>query len=525
MKKIYLLMFALLCVVILSSCKEESEDNNTREITYIITWKNDNGEVLGETKVLQGQKPEYNENPIKDSTAEYSYEFNGWMPEIVEANSDATYTATYTETLRTYEITWNVDGKISTTTAKYGEVPKYNGTPTKEPTSFATYEFDGWDKEIAAISGNETYTAIFTEILNKYTVTWVNYDGAILETDLDIEYGTTPTFDGKTPIKEGIDTTYIFTGWNPMVEKVTGDATYTATYTEIKNEDMIPGIIPTLTADQKSILYGFYPQTYVSDETLIQTLNTLLPTNVNGWYLYEGIYYAKEIANVFKDANYTFDNGTAIVSGNTYWFKCEPIKWNILKNENGTYSLLSNVLLDAYSYHSTYTNRTEDGKKIYSNNYKYSDIRKWLNEEFYNVAFALNDKFITELFIDNSTITTESSDNSYVCENTKDKIYLLSYQDYFNVEYGFNNGNDTLSSSRQCKTTDYTRIKGVWYNNGDKNPSLKYYSSYWTRTPSSQYYYCAWNVNSGGHLSEYAVDGNTHGVRPAITITFTLINN
>ena len=54
-------MFALLCVVILSSCKEESEDNNTREITYNITWKNDNGEVLGETKVLQGQKPEYNE--------------------------------------------------------------------------------------------------------------------------------------------------------------------------------------------------------------------------------------------------------------------------------------------------------------------------------------------------------------------------------------------------------------------------------------------------------------------------------
>ena len=48
---------------------------------------------------------------------------------------------------------------------------------------------------------------------------------------------------------------------------------------------------------------------------------------------------------------------------------------------------------------------------------------------------------------------------------------------------------------------------------------LKYNGSYWTRSSTDEYSYCAWNVNSSGYLSKYAIDGNNHCIRPAIQIT------
>ena len=46
-----------------------------------------------------------------------------------------------------------------------------------------------------------------------------------------------------------------------------------------------------------------------------------------------------------------------------------------------------------------------------------------------------------------------------------------------------------------------------------------YLGSYWTRSATSEYYYTAWNVNSGGYLSTYTVDDASHCVRPCITIS------
>ena len=69
---------------------------------------------------------------------------------------------------------------------------------------------------------------------------------------------------------------------------------------------------------------------------------------------------------------------------------------------------------------------------------------------------------------------------------------------------------------RTATTTDYARAIGAWSNNKDN--AYKYNGSYWTRSPSSSFNYAAWNVNSGGALSEYAVDGASHSVRPCITI-------
>ena len=94
-------------------------------------------------------------------------------------------------------------------------------------------------------------------------------------------------------------------------------------------------------------------------------------------------------------------------------------------------------------------------------------------------------------------------------------MYLPSYQDYLKSSYGFENQTSTTSKSRQCKTSDYARARGAFTS---KSKGFENNGSYWTRSPSSEYAYCAWNVNSGGYLSSYAVDGNSHSVRPAISL-------
>ena len=101
-------------------------------------------------------------------------------------------------------------------------------------------------------------------------------------------------------------------------------------------------------------------------------------------------------------------------------------------------------------------------------------------------------------------------------DNTLDKVFLPSYKDYINTSFGFENDVNNVSSSRECKTTDYSRAMGAW-----SNEESKYLNNgtYWTRSPSSEYKYTSWIVNSAGYLTNYAVDGTSHCVRPAITIT------
>lgn len=358
-------------------------------------------------------------------------------------------------------------------------------------------------------------SSITSTIVKTYTVTWQNDDNSILEVDYNVVHGTLPSYDGETPTKNSDDDyIYVFKGWSPTISEVISDITYTATYESYSISKGTPGITPIISEDKTSIEYGFYPQSYVNDQTLIEKLNTLNYDTYN-WCLYEGNYYLKETANVFNGAtSYTFNDGTIIENQKEYWFKCETIKWNILSKNNNTYYLLSSTLLDAHDYYNNYANRTIESKTIYSNNYEYSDIRTWLNKDFYNTAFRFNNSYITSMNIDNSSNTTDNENNKYVCNNTIDKVTLLSYKDYLNSNYGFETNKDQTSKTRECLTTEYTRIKGAWY-----SESIKFASGYWTRSPSSEYSYCAYNVNSGGYLSSYAIDGSSHCVRPCITIT------
>jgi hypothetical protein len=271
---------------------------------------------------------------------------------------------------------------------------------------------------------------------------------------------------------------------------------------------------PILSEDGKTITYGLYPQTNINDSTLVSALNALTTPESNGWYLYDNEYYAKVSATPY-DSNYVFDNGTAIVSGTNYWFKCEPIVWHVLSYNNGEYYILSSVLLDAHCYYNSTSSRTIDGRTVYANNYKYSDIRTWLNNNFYNSAFALGNSHIQTTTVNNSASTTNNTSNSYACAITEDKVFLPSYRDYINSSYGFS----TLVSqtdTRYCRTTDWVRARGAYLYS--QTGTYANDGFYWTRSPRDDRSYYAWYVSYGGNLNSNRVDSTSRSVRPAITI-------
>lgn len=70
----------------------------------------------------------------------------------------------------------------------------------------------------------------------KYTITFQNYDGTVLQTS-EVISGTVPVYKGETPTREAdIAYTYEFCGWTPAPKAATANATYTASYTTTLNE-------------------------------------------------------------------------------------------------------------------------------------------------------------------------------------------------------------------------------------------------------------------------------------------------
>ncbi|MDO4939263.1 MAG: hypothetical protein Q4E54_04805 [Lachnospiraceae bacterium] len=220
---------------------EEPEEESATP-SYTVTWKNDDGKVLKTDKdVPEGTVPEYTgTTPTKKADAQFTYNFDKWYPEVTEVTEDVTYTATYTEELNHYTVTWvDWDGTEleKDEDVPYGATPSYEGqTPFREEDAQYIYTFDKWSPDITTVSKNVTYKATYTGTLQKYDVVWKNWDGEILKTDKDVEYGSVPIYDadGAVPTRPADgENTYSFLDWEPVLAYVTGDAEYTAKYKTI----------------------------------------------------------------------------------------------------------------------------------------------------------------------------------------------------------------------------------------------------------------------------------------------------
>ena len=340
--------------------------------------------------------------------------------------------------------------------------------------------------------------------------------------------------------------------------------TYTDSSVKTLDNDKIINLpdIPTYVREGDTIYFGRYPQTEEKSDEITAKLNSMVGTPENplndsewldyGYYIsnvkteymyyididlnndsqydYRGVYFnqyrPRAVDQESADSTSSQDNNGYFIN-TVYWFKYEPIKWDVLNILEGKAIISSSMLLDAQQFmfangvagdtinsHNGYDNR-------YLSAYDASDIRIWLNNNFYNDAFDVCDKkIINNTIVDNSYDTIGDIErnkldastinrDALLGTNTDDYVFLLSYEEvstYYKT-----------SNSRTIKTTDYCVSQGVDYYSNNKS------ADWWTRTPSTSLYQACYTTRSGNQ-----VDGtnNTYrkpvtmadGVKPAIII-------
>lgn len=261
--------------------------------------------------------------------------------------------------------------------------------------------------------------------------------------------------------------------------------------------------------------FGSYPQTYVNDEATINNLKTLENANDNRAILEydengDGVkekFMALEIDREVK----SISNGDIIKPGINY-FRFEPISWMILSDNNGEKKLFSEHVLDAspfeaegYDYFDV-----ENGINVRRyDDYSKSDIREFVTNDFYNIAFSESEKSqILTTFVDNSEAVYGYEEVKYTCEDTYDKVYLISYiesRSDFLYDYGL----------KGAKATDFSaclNIADFSYNASDYGTV-----SYRTRNGglySGESAYRIYGTSGAGVLCTTNI-----GIRPAINIS------
>ena len=110
--------------------------------------------------------------------------------------------------------------------------------------------------------------------IDRYTVTWKNYDGTVLYVETNIAKGQKVEFKSETPARESDGTySYAFAGWSPEISEVVTDITYVAQF----NAQLLPLEI------ESSHQSGFYANPFAlllstrKDATIFYTIDASAP--------------------------------------------------------------------------------------------------------------------------------------------------------------------------------------------------------------------------------------------------------
>ena len=528
-----ILIAVLTCAFALVACGEVSTT-----VTYMV-----DGEVFKTIVVTGTGQSDPGFTPSKSG-----YTFDGWYTdtalltpfdfEAYAANNERGDIVVYAKwEVNTYNITYeNTLGAENSNPATYNIE---SATITLADITAPGYTFEGWfytfegwfvgEEKVESIElgsyGDITLTAKWSII--EYSVNYVLDGGINAEANPFVYTVETlggadgvialedPSKDGSVDIDHIINgeasvtyTTYTFGGWykdsgfRQRVSELSlalGNVTLYAKWTE-GSESTTEQVY---TRSGNYIYFGEYPQTIkASNVSIISTM-----PDTDGYYLgSDGERYAKVVADPYPfNDNYKFSDNSGVIDGNTYYFKVEPIRWRILSERDGNAFILCDSIIASKAY--------DAGN---NNNYANSDIRAWLNDEFYKTAFgALQQALIQTTEVDNSAQSTGNSPNPYACENTFDKVFLLSCREVTNSAYGFANDPSAYDTARRMLTSDFSRATGAYM-----LTSSSYYGigNWWLRSPYYNYSDYARNVDNRGLAHYYNVYDDNYGVVPALNL-------
>ena len=299
------------------------------------------------------------------------------------------------------------------------------------------------------------------------------------------------------------------------------------------------------------VYFGDWPQTIKANDIIVNEDEKI----IHGAFTYykgnDGYWYVKCIENKNKWAEkLTYSNGST-VGNEIKYFRVEPIKWSVLTenyNESNRALLLSENILFAEAFYDKYINelfRSINGKYIYPSNYKESRVRAYLNgysyftidiskenpkqelnfefenKGFLQTAFSNNaQKLIAVSKIDNSDASNihypaerlaifNTYRDDYWCEDTYDKVFLLSEKEVTSSDFKFGTLTDySITNVRFIDATDFAKA----------NKDSVY--SWWLRTPmNGDWRLVRFVAYRGSSADDIPLTRSSGGIVPAICVS------
>ena len=243
----------------------------------------------------------------------------------------------------TYSVTFNANGGTgSMSTHTHSSQGHYDySAPACGFTAPDGQAFAGWNTEADgsgtqyAVGDTVHVSASITlyaqwEQVSGFTITWQNYDGAVLKIDEDVEIGATPAYTGATPTRPSdAQYTYTFSGWTPTIVPATNNATYTATYSTTINTYTVTWKNGETTLEtDNNVPYGTHPS-YDGAEPTKPATGQFTYAFI-GWATSSNPTTPVDLSNVTVTGNVTY---VALFSENTNKY---TITW---MNHDGTIAL------------------------------------------------------------------------------------------------------------------------------------------------------------------------------------------
>ena len=315
-------------------------------------------------------------------------------------------------------------------------------------------------------------------------------------------------------------------------------------------------------APHTTVQFGSYPQSAVTDPALLKELNGLDPEWVSyGYYSGNNLFGSAEASDCMRYADVEWNGtryravtasdyrpycchlqneltrqDTRLQLGEVYWFRFDPISWIVLDAETGL--VMSERVLDCGAFCNILYVDDPNGdaamgrrlmakeyycdpqQTVFATDYPASDVRKWLNGSFLETAFSDAEQgklLYTQL--DNRA--ADRKWKKYDADSCEDRVFLLSYADVTNPDYGFSPQPEKADPLRTAYPTDYAYLQGCW---AQEDPVANGAAWWWLRTPSD-HSNANCDVSFYGAPSKYAgilpyfPDFTDSGYRPAIRLT------